>query len=187
MALRPRISVKESKNSIVINECTGKYSGDNNGGYGVPNALLSSVTKAQFEIYVPEATTPFVLPVFPDFPSDDTELGYEVLVSQLGLKTVTSGVWKIGYRVTGVVGGLEYEKYTEAKEAFFKSAECCVDKLVASTANVPVNVFMKDEKKKLAAELSILLKFAKYNAKCGNFDGAQTNLKFINLQCGCCS
>ncbi len=187
MSLRLKISAKETRGAIVINECTGKYSGDNKGGYGSPNPDINQVTKAQFEVYQPEHLMPQIIPVFPDFPLNDPDLGYELLTSQLGLKRITSGVWKIGYRVTGMFGGIEYEKYTEIKEVFYKDAECCVDKLVASTVNVPVNVFMKDEKKKSAAELFILLKDARFNAKCGNFDAAQNALKFISLQCGCCS
>ena len=188
MSLRLKISAKETKKAIVITECTGKYSGDNKGGWGLPNPDITQVTKAQFEIYRSEATTPQIISVFPDFPSNDTDVAYEVLISQLGLKSVTSGTWKIGYRVSGIdQNGLPYEKYTETKEVFFKDAECCVDKLVASTANVPVNVFMKDEKKKSAVELAALLEDAKRAAKCGTFDVAQNILKFINLQCGCCS
>lgn len=188
MTLRPKITGKETKNAIVINECTGKYSASNKGGWGIPNAELSKVTKAQFEVYVPEAITPQIISVFPDFPTDDTELGYELTVSQLGLKKVTSGTWKIGYRVFGVgANGVPYEKYTETKCVFLKDAECCIDKLKAKTVNVPINVFMKDEKKKSVVELEALYNDAVFAAGCGSFDVAQTILKFINLQCGCCS
>ncbi len=188
MSLKLRIQFKEDKNSIVINECTGKYNGDNKGGWGSPNYTLAMVTKAQFEIYVPEATNPIIIPVYPNFPIDDTDVGYEVLKSQMGLDRIISGTWKIGYRVSGVdSSNLEFEKYTETRCVFTKDAECCVDKLVAGTANIPLNVFMKDEKKRSAVELSALLKDAIFAKDCGNFDGAQKILKFIGLQCRCCS
>ena len=188
MSLKLKIQVKESKNSIVINECTGRRSHDNEVGYGLPNYTLAMVTKAQFEIYKPEQIQPLIIPVYPNFPTDDTELGFEILKSQTQSDIIESGVWKVGYRVSGVdQHNLEFEKYTETKSVFIKDAECCVDKLVASTANIPMNVFMKDEKKRIAAELSILLKDAEFAKSCGNFDAAQKILKFINLQCRCCS
>lgn len=187
-SLRLRIKVKETKSAIVVNECTGKYSGDNKGGWGNPNPELSGVAKAQFEIWMPKATAAVIISVFPEFPTDDTEFGYQVLTSQLGINKVTSGTWKVGYRVSGLDrAGLPYEKYAETKVVFFKDAECCVDKLMAKTANVPVNVFMKDEKKKSAAELSVLLENAKWLGECGDFVAAQNVLEYINLQCGCCS
>lgn len=188
MSLRLKIQLREAKNSILITECTGKHSGDNKGGWGIPNYDLSMVTKAQFEIYLPESTNPIILPVFPEFPVNVTDIAYEVLKSQLGLTTITSGTWKSGYRVFGTdAGGLAFEKYTETKTVFIKDAECCVDKLVASTANIPMNVFMKDEKKKAAAELVVLLKDAGFAKDRGDFAAAQTILKFINAQCRCCS
>lgn len=188
MSLKLKIKIKEEKNSIVINELTGKHRGDNKGGWGVPNYALGMVAKAQFEIYPPESTNPTIIPCFPDFPSDDDDLGYEVSKTQLGINEITSGVWKVGYRVSGIDhNNVGFEKYTETKAIFIKDAECCVDKLVASTANTPLKVFMKDEKKKIAVELSALLKDAAFAKKCSDFETAQTILKYINLQCRCCS
>jgi hypothetical protein len=186
MSLQPNISAKESKDKIIVHDCTGIHAGDNRGGWGKPNYELSMVLTSQLEVYPPGVTTPFIVSVFPDLPTIDTDLGYELQVSLFGMTVVKSGVWKIGMRTTGRdIKDVPFEVYTERRFIFADAAKCCVDKLIASTANVPVNVLMKDEKKKAAAELSALLKDALWAKECGKFDAAQRILSFINLQCEC--
>jgi hypothetical protein len=187
--LQIKISAKEEKNAVVIYECTGKYDGDNKGGYGILNNItLANVTSAQFEIYKPNQTTPLIINVFPNFPSDDKEMGYELGIAILQATSIESGVWKFGYRIGGVDSkGRPFEKYTETKEVFIKSAECCVDKVRASTINIPASGKFKDERKKSAAELTALLSDAKWAKGCGKFAAAQDILTFINLQCECCN
>ena len=184
MALQLKISVKEDKDCIVVQECTGKYSGTNKRGYNIPNVTVANVTAAQLEIYRPEQTTPQIINVFPDYPTDDTELGYEVLAAALGVSKIESGVWKIGYRVSGVdKDGKPFEKYTESKEVFLKTAQCCVDKAKASAASDWTN----KDKKKAASELEALMTDAEWAKCCGKFNAAQDILKYINLQCECCN
>lgn len=187
MSLQQKIFAKEEKDRIVVYECTGKYSGDNKSGWGKPNLELKMVTSAQLEVYPPEVITPIFVTVFPDFPTDDTELGYELNADLFGMNTIESGVWKIGMRVKGVDSkAVAFEKYSESRFIFTKAAECCVDKLISITANVPVNVFTKDDKRKAATDLSTLLNDALWAKECGKYDAAQKILKFINLQCQCC-
>lgn len=182
MSIQLHISAKETKTAIVIYDCTG------NGKYGWSNQTvdIKTVTLSQFEIYPPQTKDPIIIPCFPDFPNIDENLGFEIPVSSLGMASLESGVWKIGFRVIGNSKGVPYEYYNESKFIFTESAECCVDKLRSSTANVPVNVFMKDEKKRSSVELTILLQDALWAKECGKYDAAQTILKFINLQCECC-
>lgn len=186
MSLQNYISAKEDKDKIVVYECTGKYSGDNRTGWGKPNLELSMVNKAQFEVYPPQITTPVIVEIFPDFPTDNKEIGYELPVSLFSMTVVESGVWKIGMRVFGTdAKGVAFEKYTEMRFIFTNTAACCVDKLVASTINVPVNVFTRDDKKKAATELHAFMEDALWAKECNKFDAAQKILKYINLQCEC--
>lgn len=182
-----KISAKETKDGLVIYDCTGKYSHDNKGGWELPNSSLAGVTLAQFEIYPPKAITPIIIPVFPDFPTTDKDLGYEILLTQLAMKSITSGVWKIGYRVKGNdQANVGYEQYVEKQFVFIKSAQCCVDTLTAHTTNTPLTDFMRDDKRRAAVELSALMRFAERAACCFNYNAAQTMLEYINLQCECC-
>lgn len=188
MAIKNKISIKEFDNGILIQDCTGKYYSDNTGGWGAPNIKLSNVDKCIFEIYKPSSTTPVTINAFPDYPTDDTELKYEVLCAAIGETFVESGVWRVGMRISGTTdSGMPFEKYCETKEVFTSRAECCVDKLVARTANIPPNALTKDALAKSAAELSVLMMTVAW-AKCkGHFNVAQTKLKYINLQCeNCC-
>lgn len=187
MSLQIKISAKEDKDIIVVYDCTGKYSYDNKYGWGKPNYELKIVASAQLEVYPPEVVTPILVTVFPDFPTDDTDLGYELTADLFSMQKIESGVWKIGMRVKGKDSkGANFEVYNENKFIFTEVAECCVDKLRSITANVPVTVFTKDDKRKKASELSTLLEDALWAKKCGKYDVAQKILKFINLQCQCC-
>lgn len=187
MTTKLSISAKEDKDKLVITECTGKYKGDNKHGWGLPNTTLSSVTHAQFEIYPPTQTSATIINISPDFPTDDTDLGYEIPATTFGMTTLESGVWKIGYRVNGIINSIPYEYYTERRFIFTQQAQCCVDKLMGITVNVPVQTFLKDDKKKAATELYLLMTDALWAKQCNNFDAAQKILKYINLQCqNCC-
>jgi len=188
MATKTKIAIKEEENSLIIQECTGKTTSDNPYGWGHPNAKLSNVTSCVFEIYKPNATTPVIYNAFPDYPTDDTTLQYEVLTSAMGLNYMESGVWRVGMRTAGTLdNGMPFEYYCETKEVFIKHAECCVDKLRARTANIPPNALTKDLRMKSAAELSALITTVKWAKKKGDFNVAQTKLSFINLQCqNCC-
>lgn len=187
MSLQIKISAKEDNKMIVVYDCTGKYSYDNKYGWGKPNLELKMVTSAQLEVYPPEVTTPILVTVFPDFPTDDTKLGYELPANLFSMDVIESGVWKIGMRLKGLDSkSVAFEKYSESRFIFTEAAECCVDKLIAITANVLVTVFTKDDKRKKASELSTLLQSALWAKECSKYDVAQKTLKFINSQCQCC-
>lgn len=187
MSLIVKISAIEEKDRIVLYECTGKYSGDNKGGWGKPNVELTHVQFAQLEVYPPNVTVPIIVPVFPNLPTDDTDLGYELPIDLFSMKKVESGVWKFVLKVKGVDSkAVPFEKSGEVKEVFTKSAECCVDIMRRKTLNAYVNASTKDEKREAARELSVILDDALFAKCCGNYDVAQRLLKFINLQCECC-
>lgn len=182
-----KISAKETNDGLVIQECTGRYNYENKGGWELPNASLAGVTSAQFEIYPPRVTVPIIISVFPDYPTIDKNMGYEILLAQLSMTSIISGTWKIGYRVKGLDQmGVGYEEYVEIQCVFLKSAKCCIDKLNAKTINVPVVAFMRDDKRRASVELSALMRSAEWAKKCNNYTAAQTILEFINLQCQCC-
>lgn len=178
----------EEPNALIVQELTGKYGSDNTGGYGTPNIKLSNVKSARFEIFKPNATTPVIYTVFPDYPTDDVKLQYELLTAALGVKYLESGVWKVKYIISGETdAGVPFEYSTETKEVFMHHAKCCVDKLTAHTANIPANALYKDERKKAAAELRMLFESTEWLKCHGDFNSAQTNLDYINLQClDCC-
>ena len=188
MSLIIKISAIEESDKVVVYDCTGKYSADNRGGWGKPNVELSMVQSAQIEVYPPNVSTPIIVPVFPDLPTDETDLGYELPIDLFSMKTVESGVWKFVLRVKGVDSkSVPFEHFGDVREIFTKSAECCVDKLMRKTISSCGNVFMKDEERKSVSELRNILDIALYSKdKCGNYDAAQRLLKFINLQCECC-
>jgi len=110
-------------------------------------------------------------------------VGYEITPSMVNATYIVSGTWKIAYIVTGTdANGNSYTKKTTILKVFTNSAECCVDKM---TKYITTNAF-SDKKQKLAAELSALLYAVQRNKKCYPSD-SQDILKYINLQCACCT
>lgn len=185
MSLLPKIYAKESNDYVVVYDKTGKYSGSNQGGFGSPNVDISNVMEAYVEVYTPQNDIPVIISVYSGFPTLDKDLGYELPISLFSMTEVESGVWKIGYRLKGKDSkGVSFEKYNECKFIFTKSAECCVDKIVASTVNIPL--IMKDERRKASDELAMTLRRALWAKERDMYDAAQTHLKFITLQCNCC-
>lgn len=184
---KPSISANDESVRIVVYECTGKYTFNNKSGWGAPNVELNTATSSTLEIYIPYATTPIIINEFPALPTDDDTIGIEINASVLGMTTITSGVYKIGYRVKGTFNSVDYEYYTERKFIFTKQAECCVDIVITNTINTPISERLRNDYKKMATELSVLLKDALWAKEHGNFDAAQTLLGYLNLQCtNCC-
>lgn len=170
----------EAKDSIVVNETTGKVGGSNLGGWGGTNGQLTNVAAAQFEFFPPEKTQALIVKVYPDFPTDDITLGYEVLASALGFNEFESGVWRAVYRVT-MNDGTEHES-EEISFTLTSAAQCCVDK---SLSQINQSNLGSARARKIL-ELSGLLRVARWaGCECGNFNVAQSILKYINLQCNC--
>lgn len=186
--LRIKLSHKEERNSLIIYDCTGKASAENRSGWGHRTIELSWITAAQLEIYKPEEKSPVIINTFPDFPRTD-DFGFEIPQIRLGMTGgLESGAYKVVLRVKGTRP--DQSKFEIAGSNIFiltKKAECCVDKLTARTANIPTSVFMKDDKKKKAVELSNLLQDVFWAKEKGFIDAAQNTLKYINLQCECCN
>jgi len=183
MALQTKITAKELKTSFAIYECTGAYSSSNTGGWGIKNPKIENVTVAYFEITPPNALAPIVVNVFPDFPTTDSTVGYEITPSMVDATYIVSGTWKIAYIVTGTdLNGNSYTKKTTILKVFTNSAECCVAKM---TKYITVDAF-KDKKQKVAVELSALLYAVKENKDCYPSDSNDI-LTYINLQCACCT
>lgn len=179
----PKVSVKELADSFVVYDCTGKYSSSNQGGLGINNPEISTVESAKFEITPPGAVAPIVINVFPDFPRlDDT--GYEI--DKLMVGPMVSGKWKIKYTISGT-DTTPYSVYTEKTFVLSKTAECCVEKFLNATANVPVSMIATNAGRQKALELSVLLENALWAKECGQYDNAHDTLTYIQLQCKCAS
>jgi hypothetical protein len=194
-ALLLKINAVEEGKTILFSECTGLYSDANKTGYGTQTVDISWVTAAQVEITPPARSNPpsiqlpYIVNVFPDFPSVDS-IPYEILDGQVGVagKGITSGKWKIGYRVSGKTpAGIPFSYYTYSDFVFTNKAQCCIDNVTRSTANVPTTVSLKDDQKRITAEIVMAFDFAIWAKECKKFDVADKHLRFINDHCcdGC--
>lgn len=179
--LQPKFCAQEITGGVILTDTTGKHGTDNRGGFGLPNITIADIRKDTFEFYPPEKhnEAPILFQAYPDFPTTDPKLGFEVNAQyDLGLKSMESGLWKIR-RVITDKNGKTYE--VEDKFFFIKDAECCVGKMNLQIN--PSNIHTKQAQ--FILKLSNLVKVARWGFNCKKFDYAQNIIKFVNLQCKC--
>lgn len=188
MGLELSISATEEINSFIIHDCTGKYTPDNEGGYGLPNVRIEDATDAFFEIRTPslkESDEAIKIVVYPDLPSLDVS-AYEILPSMLNFTNdeIESGEYKIKYTVlTTDKLGVNRTNVAYLTKVFTKTIECCIDKM---TANKLTKGVFKDEKQKLVIELSNLLEDVKKQIDCELTKKANETIEYLKSQCKCC-
>lgn len=183
MSLSINISASEEKNSLNVFDCTGLYSPNNKGGYGVYNPQIKDVETAVLEITKASTGEKFTVDVFPYLPTT-TDVGFEVLPHQLGSSNgeIESDVYSIKMTVTGTYKGKSFSYFGIIKKVLTKSVECCVDKW---TKLIDKNVF-KDDKQKKAIELNNLLESLCYQIDCELYDEASKTIEYLKVQCQCC-
>lgn len=185
MGLELKISATEEKNSIYLYDCTGNYSFENKGGWGIQNSKIESVIEAFYEVRPPglkKSDPPVLITVFPNIPNKEGN-PYEVLPHVFGKNEIESGEYKI--KLTTVTEDKVNGKKTHT--AFYslfclKSVTCCIDKKMMQVRSGG----FKDEKQKLILELSSLLTAVTYQVDCGNYDTASEDTEYLKAQCSCC-
>jgi hypothetical protein len=191
MSLILKISTSELKNSFVVYDCTGNYSSDNQGGYGVYNPKIKDVEDAFLEIYTPAipysaTAAPYKIKVYSDMPNDK-EFGFEIFPEMIGQHAANSGIesgkYTIRYTVSGKdKNGVSYTKSVMMSFVFIKNVSCCIDKL---GKKVGKDAF-KDDKQKKIIELENLLQSAQYHIDCDLLDSANDIIEYLKGQCKCC-
>jgi len=182
-----KISAKETPKSILVSELTGAYSSQNTGGYGVQTVTITQVTKSYLNIT--RGKESFYVDLKPlGFPTTDDCMIAEILPSQVGSKgCIKSGKYVIEYVVEGVNGSGQPFKY--ATKYVLLATDCvaeCVDKLNRNTVNVPVDKFMKDDRKTTSIEMGILMENVLWAKCCGLIDYADEIIQYIYSKgCSC--
>jgi hypothetical protein len=175
---------EEGVSSIFIHDCTGRYSYKNEGGFGKPNFELKDIKSSFLYITVPHATEPVKIDVTGVFPNKE-ENGYEILPFMLGLPNneITSGEYKVKAEISGTdKNGVEWIRTVLIAKVFINQVVCCVDKMQKI---VDKDAF-KDEKQKLAIELSNLIESVKHGVDCELNSTVVETIEYIRAQCQCC-
>lgn len=179
-----QIKTEELENSFLLFDCTGKYSGDNRTGYGIPNYRVEDIAEYTVDVQPPSATTPypFTVNVLDSIPNDDNT-GIEIQPAQVGQTDgIESGQWKFRANVTfnTKTGGQKlvngYLTYI-----FTKKIACCVDKKTAQLTDAALD----DPRQKKTIELSNLLEAVYGDIECGLYDKANTTIDYMKEQCNC--
>lgn len=181
-----KISVtEESPSSFIVYDCTGKYSGQNPGGYGGPNFKISDIESYTLYVQGPSDTQtyPHSIDVTSSLPNE-SELGLEVLPSQVGLtgNEMESGLYKFKLETTfNLKNGGTKTVSSYYSCIILRSLECCIEKLNPSIGK---DAF-KDTRQKKAIELNALLFNVKIQIDQGMLEQANTTIEYMKSQCKC--
>lgn len=184
MALNLQISATEKNNSFLIQDCTGRFGPDNQGGYGGKNYNISEATKATLYIQTPQDTQPYpnqvdVTGFLPNIDETTFEI-YASEINQTGAYLV-GGKYKFKIEIVFTVNGIPKTVTGYSVAVFSRGVECCVDSL---TNALDKNAFATPEGRK-KIELSTLMDAALIQIKNGLYDEASTNIEYVQAQCNC--
>lgn len=181
MSLQLKISATEQKNSFIVMDCTGKYSGSNTGGLGIPNIQVTDIETAILTIITPKQDS-FDIDVNPDFPNGEG-IGYEVLPYMISMKEIESGEYKIKLTITGTdKKGKSFTKTAVCKAIFTNTVFCCVDKLISKNVGTE-NVLKRKEMVELNASITAI----SYAIRCEKNAQAVKAIDLLKAQCECCN
>ncbi len=182
MSLRLSISATEEKNSFIVHDCTGKYSGKNQGGFGIPNIRVQDIETSTLEIETPKKVLiPITIPAG-DFPNEEG-IGYEILPYMISMTEIESGEYNLKLVITGTdKSGKKFTKTAVTKVVFTRTVSCCVDKMISrniGTENV--------DKKKEMLELNNLINSMNEAIRCENYTAANKAINYLKEKCACCN
>lgn len=183
MSLRLSISATEQKNSFIVSNCTGKYSANNQGGFGIPNIRVKDIETSTLEITTPKNEVKTISIPAGDFPNEDSDLGYEVLPYMISMNEIESGEYKLKLVITGTdKGGVKFTKTAVNKVIFTRTVSCCVDKMISKNIGTE-----NQEKKKEMNELNYLINSMNESIRCNNYSVAKKTIDYLKEKCSCCN
>lgn len=182
MSLRLGIAAIEQKDSFIVTNCTGKYSGNNQGGFGIPNIQIDNIETSTIEIKTPKGDVfSLIIPVG-DFPNEEG-IGYEILPYMIGMQEIESGEYNLKLVITGTdKKGKKFNKFAVFKVIFTKSVTCCVDKMLSKNIGTE-NL----EKKKEMVELNNLINSMHESIRCEKYSISTKIIDLLKERCSCCN
>lgn len=184
MGLQVNIKAEEKENAFVVFDCTGRYSGDNKGGFGGANPHINSVVESVLFVQGPSDTEeyPHRIDAIGALPNKEG-IGFEILPVMIGQTDgIESGQYKLKqeYKIE-LANGVIITKTGYFTDVFIKNIACCVDKKVDTLGENILN----DPKQKIIAEMGLLLKGVERQIANGYYDRANQTIDYMKLQCKC--
>lgn len=183
MGLNVKISAQEQENSFYVYDCTGNYSSENKGGYGVQNPKMQDVIESFLYIQGPsdKEEYPWKIDVTGSLPNDDG-IAYEVVPVEIGQTELESGKYKM--KLVHFIKdrfGVIKDRTGYGVEVFINNIACCVD---SKMPGVDQNA-ATDPNQKLVIELNAMLVGVKAQISEGLYDKANQTIDYMKQQCKC--
>lgn len=179
MATQVKIKVEAESDYIYVFDKTGVYSSQNQTGWGLPNTVISAVTSAVLDVYLPGTNSnPATVNVFPNLPNTN-EVGYEISAETLNLESLPAGIYRIDYRLQATGGVVLSESVLFYH---YRSLECCI---TAKKRKLSITDATSDKALEVL-ELETLLENSIWAACSGDYESATEISEYISAKCECC-
>ncbi len=186
LAISTNLSFPKDGFSLNFYETTGVYDFDNNPtGYGSPNPVVGFFTVVSLLITLPNETDPVTVNtgLLTNFPTDDPTISSSLTNIDLGLggdDVLPDGIYKVNYTVlyTNVITRV----YTV--EQYFmnlRGVACCIDRKLLDIKTADCDCNDQNIEKLLIAY--IMMETAIYLADCGDVEGSNDRLEFLQDFC----
>lgn len=178
------VEVSQDRKNLKFFETTGPYSVGNTTGWNTPNEDIGDTSGAELTIQNPDENsytfdTTSVVPLYPDWPTTDDDIFYEIPNSDIGYtvsENLPDGVYLFTYIVT-----TDSTIYTQTlQKLFWHNAKCCVSNMFA---DIDYNCDCSTDKLEKAKKAYLLMKGLEYASNCGQKDYFENLLEDLEKLC----
>lgn len=182
LVLSFEICQESNCSGLSFKELTGTYlSPSNIYGWGGLNPATATATAATLTITI--GTTPYIINLFPTFPTTNTGFVFNIPNTSIGLLSgdkLPDQIITFTYSVT-IGAGPAAVVYTQTiTQAFFCQANCCVNSMFL---NLNFECDSCNENIDEALKAHAMLLGLKYSANCGNSTEFNNTLEQLNKLC----
>lgn len=177
MALVVKFKVEADRDYLNIFDTTGVYSSTNQGGWGLPNTLLSAITSANVHVYFPGQTVPQSKSVSPVLPNTDN-IGFQLEPSMFGQEKFAPGIYRIDLIYTTSTATIS----TSVTFYHYRPLECCITNKKGKLSPMDAT----SEKAMEVLELEALLENSIWASCSGDIHTASEIAEYIEAKCKCC-
>jgi hypothetical protein len=183
LTVKSCVILSDDCTSIYFFDKTGIYNASTNPtGYGAPNPAIGDFASATLSVTIAGATTPIVVNVFADLPSNNVDAAYELTAAACGLTVFPDGLTRVTYTI---VTKIDVTYTTTQLFLVDCDIECCIEKKKLEIAKDPDSCGCGCGDKKILNMLYLeaLLEAAQAATCCGDVKSVNDIVSILKTKC----